>query len=151
MNKKKSVNVRNQTLTVLTAFLALVSLSSCVGDKNINDWRASQVQEHDAASDPILGTYAGSLTSSDGQSLGTVTLVMKRDHNVQASADNTQSELQSTIRGTLYYSGVTQASIPFQQGYYNEVDGSFDAPLTITDSSGAAVQKVTTITQQVSP
>ena len=137
----KSTNVSVESVFALTVgVLMTVGLTGCLGDKTTDDWRADQVQQKKAMVQPILGTYSGTLVSTqDNLSMGSMSVSIVADDVAQTNYNNLGTEFQSSLRGTLIYSGVTTAQVPFTAAAYDEKTGVFNTTITIKDTSGASI------------
>lgn len=119
--------------------IAAVS-AGCVGDKTEDEYRQGKVTEELSKIQKIEGTYRGNLTAMiDQQPLGAVTLVLQPDSKVQTSSDNLRSEQQAIVRGSLHYTGITNADMAFAKGFYDDQSGVFNATFAIPDSSGQEI------------
>jgi hypothetical protein len=106
----KSFSSRNIS-TFITLLGLTVALTSCLGDKTLDDYRADKFRQD-------------------------LTIDLKGDSRVQTSSDNLTSEQKAVVRGTVTYAGGTNASVNFDEGYYDEQNGVLQATIPIRDESG---------------
>jgi hypothetical protein len=136
-------------VAVIISSASLLSFSACVDEKTQEDWRQEQVNEQLAKIMPIAGTYNGTMSANQDQaSLGTVSLTLSPDTDLQPSADNLTSEQHAVVRGTLTYSGINAADVPFDEGFFDPDSGLFQVSISITDSS--QVQHMMDLTGNIS-
>jgi hypothetical protein len=126
---------KREIIAVIISSVSLLSFTACVDEKNQQDFRQEQVDEQVAKIMPIKGTYNGTITSAqDNASLGSISLTLTPDTDLQSSADNLSSEQHAVVRGVVSYSGLNAANVTFDQGFYDPSSGLFQVSISITDA-----------------
>lgn len=140
--------VMNPSNALLKALLGMVllgalgfALGGCAQDQTEDAWRRAKVAEQLAKVGKIEGTYRGQLESRvDRGTMGALTVEMHPDTRIQDSSDRLNSEQKAIVRGVVTYSGTTQASAVFDQGFYDDLTGILKISFTVLDASGAPVR-----------
>jgi DNA-binding MarR family transcriptional regulator len=134
--KRTSMKIKSMTLLMLAALT--VSLSSCLGDMNADDYAKHQSDKELAKSREVQDTFTGALISGDntenpGKPLGTLTLSLSSATQVQ---NNGVTKLQVPVaNGTLTYNGLNQSQITFSQFDYDPNDRLLNIQIPVTDAS----------------
>ena len=121
-----------------TTLVLILTFAGCVSDETQQQWRADQAKQALAMVKPIEGTYSGNIASAqDGANLGSVSLTIKTNMEVQTSADGLSSEQHVVVQGHLDYKGIVNSTVQLSQAFYDETgSGSFRATLVIQDAKG---------------
>jgi hypothetical protein len=131
-----------KVLTRLGLCSVLAIAIGCSKDKNMDDYRRDQLQQSIERISSASGSYSGAIISKlDRSNLGSVKLQFSANTSVSSSNSQVSNEQNSTVSGTLDIAGLTQATITFDNGFYDDVTGNFQVTIPVT-LDGGTISKI---------
>ncbi len=126
-----------KVLTTLGLCSVLAIAIGCSKDKNMDDYRRDQLQQSIERMNTVAGSYSGSLVSSfDKTNLGAVNLTFKTQTNISSSSSEVSTQQTTTISGSLTLKGLSQTTLSFNVGSYDDVTGRFQVTIPAGKISG---------------
>lgn len=117
-------------------YICLVVISclylGCSKDKNMDDYRREELQEKISRINSVSGNYLGTMVSKlDGSYIGSVSLTFQARTDIQSSNNSVTSEQNVLVSGALSFKSLTSMEVVFNNGFYDEMTGSFQVTIPI--------------------
>jgi len=123
--------------------LALSAFTGC-GDRNADDYRREKMGLELARYQAVAGTYSGPLVTGRGESPGQISIALRAEAANIDSSDRLSSEQKAVLRGEVSFSfnddSTRKTTLAFNDGYYNDAEGTFRATIQVNQSVQAVSQ-----------